>query len=104
MKKINLKKGIIGIFVLIVSAVALLTYLGIDIRGIAEKPEVKKGIVYATENSQIIWDKYLKNNFATATKYISENKLVEKSIALAVDSVQKIISVGKTIKSTVSSD
>ncbi len=104
MKIINLKKGIIGVFVMIVGAVALLTYLGIDIRGIAEKPEVKKGIVYTTEKSKIIWEKYLKNNLVTVTKYISDNKLMEKGSAIVFDSIQKIMSVGKTLKNSVSSD
>lgn len=104
MSKINYKKGIIGIFIVIVSTVALLSYLGIDVRGIAEKPEVKKGIAYVSEISKNIWDKYLKQNVSVATKYISDNKLIEKGAALTFDSIQKIVSVGKTVKNTISSN
>lgn len=64
MKKTSrLKKGFIGIIVLVIVAIIFLSYLGFDLKKIFTSAMVQKNFSYVTEFLKTLWAGYLSKPF-----------------------------------------
>lgn len=80
----NKQQGLINWIILIVIALIILGYYGIDVKKIIEKPETQENISYVTKKVIYTWENYLK----APTKYISKDIILDKIILPLIDKVK----------------
>lgn len=80
----NKQQGLINWIILIVIALIILGYYGIDVRKIIEKPETQENISYVTKKVIYAWENYLK----APTKYIGKDIILDKIILPLIDTVK----------------
>ena len=78
--KINKKSGLIQFILVIVIAVAILGYLGIDLKTFAESEGVRKNVSYTISAGKSLWSNHLKQPALAAWNAVAVKLIWDRGV------------------------